>query len=353
MPDVTTTPALPLHPFARLLPEMPDDELDALVESIAAHGQQVPATSWVSPDGTEVVIDGRHRARACERLGIPLIVERLDGDGHAARAFVLAANVTRRHLSASQRAVAAAALATRTQGQTGSIAGSLTQQEAATAAGVSLRLVRSARTFSDDADLTRQVLDGELTVTEAERRSRNAEQFAAVRTSASDEWLTPLWVLERVVRVLGTVDGDVCAEPGRRVPASWHLTEEDDALKAQTWANPDGSASTVYMNPPWDGAAIFVRRLLREVDSGHVQQAVVLLPARLGSEYVARLTQRGWPRVELTGRLQFEPGRGATASARGEAHFASMLIGVGVEPAIMHTMFGDVGTIMTQYLPET
>lgn len=338
---------LPLHPLALLLPELSVDEHEALTASIAEHGQLTPATSWCDAGGTEWLIDGRHRARACEQLGIPLRVERLDGDEGAARVFVLAANVMRRHLNPSQRAAAAAALATRGPGradQTGSAAG-FTQAEAARVAGVSERLVRSARTFAADSELTGAVMRGELTVTEAERRARGALRLRLARESETQEWLTPPDVVLRSQRALGRIDGDPCAEPGRRVPASWHLTEDDDAL-TRSWANTDGTASRLFINPPWDRAHLFVRHLLREHDAGRVEQAVVLLPARLGSEYVATLTARGFPRVELTGRLKFDPGRGATVTGRGEAHFASMLIGVGVPAETMHDAFGDAGVVV-------
>lgn len=347
---------LPVHPLAHILPEITPLEFDALARSIAETGQLVSAMSWEAPDGIEYLIDGRHRARACEQLGIPLIVELFEGSEMDVAAYVLATNVMRRHLSPSQRAAAASALATRRRGQRGSAAG-FTQEQAAETAGVSIRLVRSARSFAKDPVLTRAVLDGALTVTEAERAVRSgdakalsAQQLAQSRESATDEWLTPWWLLERVEKVLERIDGDVCAEPGRRVPAAWHITEDDDALKRH-WSNPDGSPSRLFMNPPWSGAAMFTRRLLAEFDAGRVEQAIVLIPARLGSEYVAALTDRGFPRVELTGRLVFEPGRGATPSARGESHFSSMLIGVGISPASMKQAFGDVGVTLTVWQP--
>ncbi|MFJ6533536.1 hypothetical protein [Microbacterium sp. NPDC091662] len=105
------------------------------------------------------------------------------------------------------------------------------------------------------------------------------------------------------------------------------------------------------MNPPWDKAHLFVRRLLREVDAGRVSHAVVLLPARLGADYVAALTERGYPRVELTGRLRFEPGRGAAPTSRGEAPFSSMLVGVGIEASVMYDGFHDVGVVVQAFHP--
>lgn len=355
---------LPIHPLALLLPEISTEEFEALSRSIAEIGQQTPASSWVTGDGVEYLVDGRHRARACERLGIPLVVEQFEGDETAVRKLILATNVTRRHLTPSQRAVVAAALATRTPGQRGRPAYfGLTQEQAAHAVGVSVRLVRSARAFESDVELSRRVLDGELSVTEAyetmkvRQREATAERLKWARTSATDEWLTPGWLIERVERVLGEIDGDVAAEPGRSVPARWHFTAEDDALSLASWANPvgpgeddpdgaTGRPSRIWMNPPWDKAHLFVRRLLIEVDEGRVAQALVLLPARLGADYVTALTQRGYPRCELTGRLRFEPGRGASPTARGEAPFASMLVGVGVSADDMDAAFHDVGVVV-------
>ncbi|MEV8219744.1 DNA N-6-adenine-methyltransferase [Microbacterium sp. NPDC077391] len=274
-------------------------------------------------------------------------MERLDGNEATARAFVLCANVLRRHLTPNQRAAAAAALATRGRGQSGSAA-ALTQAEAAAVVGVSERLVRAARTFADDTELTDAVIRGELTVTEAERRARGALRLQLARESETQEWLTPWRIVEGVIHVLGQIDGDPCAEPGRRIPASWHMTEEHDALR-HPWANPDGTPAQVFVNPPWDRAHLFVRRLLAEHDAGRVEQAVILLPARLGSDYVSALTARGFPRVELAGRLRFEPGRGATRTGRGEAHFASMLIGVGVPAQRMYEVFGDQGVVVQAF----
>lgn len=339
----------PLHPFALLLPEMREDELGELARSIEVHGQLVPATTWVDTDDIEYLLDGRHRAWACEQLGIPLQTERLAGSEAVARAHVLAANVHRRHLSPSARAVAAASLSTRGPGrsQTGSAAG-LTQAEAARSAGVSERLVRAARSFSGDSALVARVLAGNLTVTQAEKEARaaSAARLAERRTSSTDEWLTPEWVVSRVATVLGGIGLDPCAEPGRAIPAERHFTIEDDALAAASWASPDGAPTTVFMNPPYLSTWRFVKRLLEEVDAGRVSRALLLIPGRIGSEYVAELARRG-PRVELTGRLRFGPGRGATATARGEAPFASMLCGIGISPQEMLDAFGDVGAVMT------
>ena len=96
------------------------------------------------------------------------------------------------------------------------------------------------------------------------------------------------------------------------------------------------------------------KRQVEEWRRGSVESALMLLPARPGSHWQKELAQ--FPRVELTGHLTFEPGIGNPAregwesGARNEAPFASILVGVGVEPDTLHRHFGDVGIVWTSYV---
>lgn len=95
---------LKYHPLCRLLPAMPEDELDRLVEDIRANGLREAITLC---DGQ--VLDGRSRLAACRMAGVE---PRFVGfSGPSAAAFVASMNLHRRHLSASQRAAVAAELA--------------------------------------------------------------------------------------------------------------------------------------------------------------------------------------------------------------------------------------------------
>lgn len=336
---------------------MSGDEYAALLSSIRQHGQLVPAQLH-----RDLLLDGRHRARACRELGVELRTERFEGTDDDARAYVLATNVHRRHLTPSQRAMAAAALATRGPGraQSGTSAG-LTQAEAAATAHVSERTVRDARLVLQDAGLTDQVVAGELSVKAAAtmlrdgltgaQRSRVMHEVR--RETVSDEWLTPAHILERVTSVLGQIDLDPCADPERSVPAGRHITAEQDALGPAPWAGADGRPTRVFMNPPYGGSGPgqWVRRLLREHDAGHVEQALLLLPARLGTAWASELA--AYPRAEL-GRLTFSPGVGNPAFGRTPrpAHFTSMMIGVGIEPHALHEAFGDLGPVMVRWAPS-
>jgi hypothetical protein len=89
-----------VHPVAALFPMLPDDELDDLAEDIRANGLLHP----IVLDADGVLIDGRNRLEACRRAGVEPRFERLNG--REPIAFVLSANVARRHLTLGQRAMA-------------------------------------------------------------------------------------------------------------------------------------------------------------------------------------------------------------------------------------------------------
>ena len=100
-----TTTALEIHALALIFPAMSDEDFARLRESVKAIGQQEPI--WTH-DGK--VIDGRHRLRACEELGIDPWVEERELRGQSVLDVVLALNDERRHLTTSQRAMVAARL---------------------------------------------------------------------------------------------------------------------------------------------------------------------------------------------------------------------------------------------------
>jgi hypothetical protein len=84
------------HPLTELFPLMQGREFRELVTDIKAHGLRVPITTYQGK-----ILDGRNRARACERAGIhnPPTGEYV-GDNPFKE--VLSLNLHRRHLSESQ-----------------------------------------------------------------------------------------------------------------------------------------------------------------------------------------------------------------------------------------------------------
>ena len=87
------------HPAADQFPALDDDSFDALVHDIAANGVLWP----VIVDAEGLVVDGRHRWKACQSLGIDVpTVDLGDRDPYA---VALSANVETKPMSSGQRAM--------------------------------------------------------------------------------------------------------------------------------------------------------------------------------------------------------------------------------------------------------
>lgn len=97
---------LDVHPAADIFPSMSGDEFDRLVEDIKQHGQINDIELY---DGK--ILDGKHRYRACMKLGIEPKTIGVDFAIKDPIAHVVSLNVHRRHLNESQRAMVAAKLA--------------------------------------------------------------------------------------------------------------------------------------------------------------------------------------------------------------------------------------------------
>jgi len=102
---------LQVHPLVRdLFPPMDDAAFEDFVADIKANGQHEPVTMF-----EDAILDGFHRYKACQRLGIEPNFTVYTGDDPVA--YVVSLNLRRRQLKESQRAVVAAKLATLRDGQ--------------------------------------------------------------------------------------------------------------------------------------------------------------------------------------------------------------------------------------------
>jgi ParB-like chromosome segregation protein Spo0J len=95
------TMILDAHKITELFPEMTSEEYAALKQDIERNGLQ--EAIWIH--GGKIV-DGRSRYRACVELGIEPQLREWDGTGSLLN-FVVSANLHRRHLTASQKAMLA------------------------------------------------------------------------------------------------------------------------------------------------------------------------------------------------------------------------------------------------------
>jgi hypothetical protein len=184
---------LEAHPAAKLFPLMSDEEFAGLRLDIHAHGLREAIVVYKGQ-----VLDGRNRLRACQELKIePEVREWQNGkEGDSPTAFVLSANLHRRHLSASQKAIIAVeakpmfdAEAKARQREAGKQFGkgkknSLAQKKAkpsegksAAAAGNALNVSRSTvekaqKVATAAPELTERIKAGTLSLTDADAISR-------------------------------------------------------------------------------------------------------------------------------------------------------------------------------------
>jgi hypothetical protein len=155
-----------IDPISSASPDMNDPDFAALKQSIAEIGQLV---SIVVAGGK--IIDGRKRYRACTELGkVPSVIELPLGADTATHAAAL--NLLRTQYSPSQRAMYAAAIATRRAGRNWDANSPNlennppTTRQAASAAGVSLAQLGYAKQVRATAipEVVAAVERGDLTV---------------------------------------------------------------------------------------------------------------------------------------------------------------------------------------------
>lgn len=106
-----------VHPAADLFPLVEGQEFDRLVDSIRQHGIQNPVVFGFDANEKPVLLDGRNRLRAIERLQeqgitatVPVVTFDYPRDGITEIEWIEAQNIDRRHLTDDARAMLAASL---------------------------------------------------------------------------------------------------------------------------------------------------------------------------------------------------------------------------------------------------
>jgi len=94
---------LRVHPAAELFPDFDNARFEELKEDIKERGLR----RAIVKKG-DVILDGRHRLRACRELGIEPTFQEFTGNDEVA--YIISVNVLRRHLTADQRVAVLAKL---------------------------------------------------------------------------------------------------------------------------------------------------------------------------------------------------------------------------------------------------
>src|SRR5262245_26371549 len=153
---------LTAHPLADIFPLMEGEEFAALVDDIKANGLREPITLY-----EDNILDGRNRYRAMVKAKLHYGLKEENFrmyTGSDPLGLVVSANLHRRHLTESQRALIAARIVTTKLGDNQFNKPGTTNKQAAAMLGVSEATVKTAKKVAESAapEIKEKVLKGEL-----------------------------------------------------------------------------------------------------------------------------------------------------------------------------------------------
>ena len=221
------------HPAAELFPLLEGAAFDALVADIKEHGQIHPIVTCGG-----LLLDGRNRLAACAALGIAPKLTKYTGKDPLG--YVVGANLTRRHLDASQRAMMGARLRPlyEAEAKERMLSGTLAPDEArgrsadkaAQAVNVSgAGVERAAKVLGAGAVATIKAVDaGELSVTRAAKIAGlpKSEQREAVKEALDPAGDGP------DADAVEYTEEDQAREHAADFEALLKIVDSDDKLKA-------------------------------------------------------------------------------------------------------------------------
>lgn len=197
------------HDAANIFPMMTADEMAGLVDSILqGYDSQFPILTY-----EEKILDGRNRYVACLKAGVEPIYEEWVGTDPVG--FVVRANLTRRHLSETQRAIAAGKIETMRHGgdrQDANLHLAITREKAAEMLNVSPRTVATVKAVERDApDLLPKMEAGEMTANKAVQIMRKRQVVAELENIEAQEAkaiqgvydvlvIDPPWPMQKIER---------------------------------------------------------------------------------------------------------------------------------------------------------
>jgi ParB family chromosome partitioning protein len=293
---------------------MSQEEWEPFLADIAANGLKHPITTW-----HDMIVDGRHRQRACEATGVAPRYDVLDASWDEGRVLLHCASLhKRRNMTADQRAMygarikghyeqITAARQVSGKGEDGSggrgnkktlpsTQGKVTEEPdrharessalAAQAAGAPSRysVEQATLVMRASPDLASRVERGEIKLAQAvrvakapeEQRAAIAAQLATNTRSEEegDSWGTPREWIGLARTIMGGIDLDPATNAGAQkiVQAKTYYTREDNGLERE-WHG------RVWMNPPYSQPLVtqFIQKLFAEGAAGRVTEALVLV----------------------------------------------------------------------------
>ena len=139
------------------------------------------------------------------------------------------------------------------------------------------------------------------------------------RGTGENEWYTPPTYLDMVRSVLGEIQLDPASSPSaqEQVMASQFFSKEDDALDRDWFGK-------VFLNPPYSqpDIALFVSKLIQEVSSGNVTEAILLTHNYTDTKWFHEAESKADLLCFTLGRIRFVGSDGTIASpTQGQVFF--------------------------------
>ena len=225
-----TAQILKRHPLSAAFPDMPEDEVAALVEDIRQNGLLQPVVIH-----DEMVLDGWHRYRASIEAGVEPAFTEFDGADPVA--FVLSLNMHRRHLTGSQRAAAVVACTAWAPAHRPEKAptglGVTTAKEMAEEAGVSEETIRQAKR-AHEAGLGDAVRDGKVTAKEAAQIAKlpEPERQAAIEAPPEPKKAEPKAVPLEAQEYVSKLEAEVAELKDQLAELAENMTGLQEELEA-------------------------------------------------------------------------------------------------------------------------
>lgn len=184
----------------------------------------------------------------------------------------------------------------------------------------------------------------------AQSAEPSAAYVAKEKAAPTNEWYTPVEVIELAKRVLGEIDLDPasCEEANETVGASRFFDEDEDGLDREwdadrVWCNPP------YLAPAGENAADWLKRWVSKMDgeicAGRAKEGIMLLNAETHSGY-AQVGFRAAQAVCLwEGRMSF---RGPNdPEGKGVSPKGQMLLYFGTRPERFSEVFSPYGAVFS------